>query len=58
METLTLEQTVEILKISRRTLNRKMNKGSIDFYKHPGMTGKVFFTQEQVANYIKKHCTV
>ena len=55
--TLTLDQTAELLKVSRRTLNRKMSNGEIEYHKHPGFTGRVFFTEQQINNYIKNHCT-
>ena len=50
----TIKQTAEKLLVNPQTIRRRIADGKIECMKHPGMTGKLLFTDEHINNYINK----
>ncbi|WP_353332825.1 helix-turn-helix domain-containing protein [Bacteroides sedimenti] len=54
----TSKEVCQRLKISDRTLKRKVAEGLINFSKAPGLTSPLKFTEEDINTFINKHMRI
>ena len=54
----TIKEVAETLRMSEKTLRRMMTSGKIEFYKNPGMTGKILFSEKHITDYLEKQCSI
>lgn len=52
-ELIPLSKSARRLEMSDRHLRRKMAEGKINYLKRPGTCGRVFFTDQQIEQYIQ-----
>ena len=52
-ELIPLSKAARRLEMSDRHLRRKMAEGKINYLKRPGTCGRVFFTDQQIEQYIQ-----
>lgn len=54
----TAREVCERLRISDRTLKRRVAAGKINYYKDAGMTSPLKFTEQDIFNYISKNMQI